>query len=160
MIARIIVLLIFGGFGVYMAGVGITQLFLQRRLLSTSRAVEAEIVESEVEHTKSADTDNRPLRDNSTNSYRPVVKFRYSIGERSYVSDMLRPTIIVRSYASKEAAAEELAPFPLGAKVTAFVCDAEPDKAFLIADASVGPMVFMIVGTLLVPISWFVGRLL
>jgi hypothetical protein len=159
MIARVIILLIFGGFGVVMLWVGVTQYIQQRRLLTSSRDVEAEIIESRVEKCRSSDTDNRPLRDNSTISYRPLVRFRYRVGDRPYVSDMLRPTIIIRSFASHESAAEEIAAYPEGAIVTARVCDAAPEKAFLVAEASVGPMVFMIVGLLLPPIAWFVGRL-
>ncbi len=158
MIVRVLIMLVFCGFACVMLYVGFTQYLQQRRLLSAARAVEAEIIESRVEVSRSADTDNRPLRDNSTSSYRPVVRFRYRVGQQPYVSDMLRPTIILRSYASKEAAQEELTPYPQGAVVTAHVCDDEPSKGFLIAEASVGPVVFMIVGLIIPPIVWFISR--
>ena len=66
MIARVIVYLICGGFSAMFLYVGLTQLVSQRRLLASPERVDATIVRSEVVSKKSADTDNRPLRDNST----------------------------------------------------------------------------------------------
>ncbi|MGH7709933.1 MAG: hypothetical protein ACREOG_01540 [Gemmatimonadaceae bacterium] len=33
-----------------------------------------------------------------------------------------------------------------------------PDKAYLIASAGAGPVVFIIIGLLLPPLAWFVGK--
>jgi hypothetical protein len=68
---------------------------------------------------------------NSTTSFRPEIRFRYTFSEREYESDLLRPTIIARGYASAEKAAKELAPFHIGAKALAHVDPQHPDKAFL-----------------------------
>jgi hypothetical protein len=157
-IARIIVFVIFGGFGLVMLYVGLTQLITQRRLLADAERVDAVIVHSEVFSSTSSDTDPRPLRSTSTTTHRPDVRFRYRVGGGEYESDLMYPTIIVRTYASREAAAEALAPYPLQATVRAYVDPSLPDKAYLIASAGNGPLVFIIVGLLLPPIAWFAGK--
>ena len=156
--ARIIVTVIFGGFGLVMAFVGVKQFFMQRRLLANAERVDAVIVHSEVFSSTSTNTDRRTLRSNSTTTHRPDVKFRYRVGGTEYESDLLYPTIIVQTYASRESAAEALAPFPLDATVKAYVDPALPNKAYLIASAGAGPVVFMVVGLLLPPIAWVVGK--
>ena len=156
--ARIVTFIIFGGFGLVMLYVGVTQLFQQRRSLTNAERVDAVIFHSEVLTSTSADTDGRLGRSNSTTSHRPDVRFRYVVSGQTYESDLLRPTIIVQGYASRESAAEELVPFPLHAKVRAYVDPSHPEQAFLIADASKGPLVFIIIGLLLPPLAWFVGK--
>ena len=156
--AQIITFIIFGGFGFVMLYVGITQLFMQRRLLANAERVQATIVHSEVFTSTSSDTDPRPLRSTSTTTHRPDVRFRYRVGGREYESDLLHPSIIVRTYGSREAAAEALAPFPVNATVSAYVDPSLPDKAYLIATAGNGPVVFMVVGVLLPPVAWWVGK--
>ena len=157
--AQWIVFLLFAGFGVTLAYVGITQWYLQRAILSAARPVEATITRSEVFESRSSNTDRRPLRDNSTTSYRPEVRFTYVVDGHSYESDLLYPTIIVQGYASRDSAAAELIPFPLGAKVSAHVDPAHPDKGFLIAQRSAAPTIFIIVGVALIPIAWFGSKL-
>jgi hypothetical protein len=156
--ARIITFIIFGGFGFVMLYVGVTQFVLQRRLLANAERVDAVIVRSEVLTTTSSDTDSRLLRSNSTTSHRPDVRFRYRVGGTEYESDLIHPNIIVTGYASRESAAEELVPFPLNATVRAYVDPAQPSRAYLIAEAGKGPIVFMIIGVLLPPLAWFVGK--
>ena len=155
--ARIIATVIFGGFGLVMLYVGLTQLVRQRRLIANAERVDAEIVHSEVFSSTSPDTDRRVSRSSSTTTHRPDVRFRYRVGVTEYESDLLYPTIIVRTYASRESAAEELVPFPLHARVRAYVDPSLPDKAFLIASAGSGPLVFVVIGLLLPPLAWFVG---
>jgi hypothetical protein len=156
--ARIITFIIFGGFGLVMLYVGVTQYFMQRRLLANAERVDAVIVHSSVFSSTSHDTDPRPLRSTSTTTYRPDVRFRYRVGDANYESDLLYPNVIVRTYGSRESAAEALAPFPVDAKVLAYVDPSLPDKAYLLADAGSGPLVFIIIGLLLPPIAWIVGR--
>lgn len=157
--ARILVILIFGGLGLVMLGVGVRQYVQQRRLLRNAIAVEAVITRSEVRSSTGPDTDRRVSRNNSNNTHTAEVRFRYQVAGREYESDMIYPTMIVRGYASRDAAAEELAPFPVDARVRALVDPSRPDKAFLIARAGAGPLVFMIVGLLLQPVIWFASRL-
>lgn len=156
--ARIITFIIFGGFGIVMLYVGVTQLIQQRRNLTHAERVDAVIVHSEVFTSTSADTDSRLLRSNSTTTHRPDVKFRYEVDGQQYESDLMYPTIIVTSYASRETAAEALVPFPVNARVRAYVNPAHPTQAFLIADAGKGPIVFIILGLVLPPLAWFVGK--
>lgn len=139
-------LLIFVGGGIAMLVVGVRQYLLQRELTANPRPIKVTITRSDVHVSKSSDTDNRPLRDNSTTSYRPELTFAYTVDGKSYESDLLRPTDIVTGYASHESAAEVLKPYPLGATVDAWFSPARPDKAFLLNEPGNGPVVFMIVG--------------
>ena len=157
---RTAVFIVFAGLGLVMLGVGVREWFLQRRTLGAAIQVAAAITKSEVFSSRSADTDRRTLRDNSTTTYRPDVEFTYTVDGKEYRSDLLRPSIIVTSYPSHEGAAEVLAPYPVGATVTAHVDPAHPERAFLDPTPTVAPIVFMIVGALLVPIAWFGSRLI
>ena len=156
--ARIIVFIIFGGFGLVMLYVGTTQFFQQRRLIANAVKITAEITYSQVFTSTSNNTDTRLGRNNSTTSHRPDVKFTYEVAGKKYESDLLYPSIIVTSYASRESAADELKPFPVGAKVDAFVDPALPDKAYLVKQSTSAPVVFIIVGLLLPPLAWWVGK--
>lgn len=156
--ARIITLLIFGGFAAMFLYVGATQWWQQRRNLGHAERVDATIVQSEIKTSTTADTDGRVGFSNSTTSHAPEVRFRYVVSGESYESTRLRATIIERAYASRHAAAQELAPFPLHATVRAWVNPAHPEQAFLLAEHSNGPIVFLILGVLLPPLGWFVGK--
>jgi hypothetical protein len=156
--ARIIATIIFGGFGLVMLYVGVTQFFMQRRLLSRAERVDAVIVHSEVFSSTTKDSDPSPSRSTSTTTHRPDVRFRYRVHGTEYESDLIYPNIIVRSYASRESAAEELRPFPVDATVRAYVDPTLPEKAYLIATSGSGPVVFIIIGLLLPPLAWFVGK--
>ena len=145
---RWIFVLMFGGLGVMLIYVGVTQYFLQKRIAANARPVEAEIIRSDVTKSVTRDADRSASRNTSTTSYSPNVRFRYFVDGVPHESGMLRPNIVGTSFASHEEAANELAPFPVGAKVTAFVDDARPDKAFLILENGAGPLVFMLVGPL------------
>ncbi len=156
--AQIITFVIFGGFGLVMLFVGVTQYFRQRRLLTNAERVDAVIVHSEVFSSTSADTDQRLNRSNSTTTHRPDVRFTYRVGGTEYESDLLYPNVIVRTYASRESASAVLAPFPVNATVRAYVDPSSPASAYLIADAGSGPIVFIIIGVVLPPVAWFVGK--
>ena len=119
-VAQAIVYAVVAGFGLVMLYVGLTEWAAQRRALRCAAPVEAEIVWHGVVESRSMDTDNRPLRDNSTTSYRAEVKFKYEYGGAWYVSDLLRPTVIVQGHASREGAEAEIRDFPMGARVRAW----------------------------------------
>jgi hypothetical protein len=138
--------------------VGAVQFWQQRRNLARAEPVDAIIVHSAVKVSTTRDTDQRIGSSNSTTSYLPEVRFRYLVAGTEYVSERLYPSIIERGYASEGAAAEVLAPFPVEASVRAHVNRAHPDQGFLIAEKSNGPLVFLILGVLLPPLGWFVGR--
>jgi hypothetical protein len=158
MIARIIATAIFGGFGIVLLVVGVRNLLQQRRFLSNPRRIEVTIVKSEIKKLTTRDTKHGDLRDTSTNSYRPILEFSYEIDGKQYQSDLLRPSEIVQDFASQSSAADVLAPYPLGKTVQAYYQPSAPEKAFLIAEASAGPWVFIVLGALLGPIVWFVGK--
>ncbi len=159
-IARALVFVIFAGFGLWLAGVGVAQHFQQSRLLAHARPITARIVKSEVIRSESSDNDPDDLGDTKTYSYRSEIRFRYAVGGAEFESDMLRPTIIVRGYGSHEAAAREAGEYPLGASVTAYVDPREPEKGFLKPERSALPTGFIIVGLLMVPIMWFAVKLI
>ena len=69
---------------------------------------------------------------------------------------MLRPT--GRVYNSHAAAANELTRFPAGAGVQAFVNPAYPEKAYLLREASRGPVIFVVVGALVLVVGGVVCR--
>lgn len=146
--AGVIVILIGCGFGCMLLWVGWTQFMQQRRLLKRVVAVDAVILESRVDGSRSADTDARLLRDNSTTSFTPHVLFTYEYTGVKYTSTMLYPTTILRGYPSASAAADELREYPAGAAVTAFINPEQPDKGFLRKQAATGPVVFLCVGVL------------
>lgn len=158
--AALVVFLLFAVFGLFLASFGLREWWLQDRLLQRARPIDVVITKSEVFVSRSHDSDRRPLRSNSTTSYRPDIAFAYEVGGRRYESEHWRPTCIVTSFASREAAAAELAPYPVGARVKAFVADFAPERAFLHAEAGRGPLVFVIVGLLVVPLAWFGSRLI
>jgi hypothetical protein len=157
--ARYIVWLLGGGFGVMFLYVGTTQWRQQRRALARAEPVEALIVESRVQVSTTRDTDRELTRSTSTTSHLPIVRFRYGVGAGTHESDRLRPTIIGTGHASYEAAAAEIAPFPVGATVRAWVNPAHPEAAFLVAERSNGPVVFIVLGLAMPLVAWGVGRI-
>lgn len=158
MTARLIATAVFGGFGLVLFVVGVRNHLQQRRLLRNPRRVEATIVASEVKLLVAADRNPGDGRDTSVNSYRAIVRFRYRLDGVDYESDLLRPSEIVYDTASADGAREQIAAFPTGAVVQAYYQPSHPEKAFLNAEASYGPTVFIVLGLLLGPLVWFVGR--
>ena len=156
--ARIITVIIFGGFGLFMLYTGITQLVQQRRNLAHAAPIEAIVIASAVFTSTSSDTDPRLLRSTSTTTYRPDVTFRYVVAGRAYQSDRLYPSVIVETYPTYEGAAAVTRAFRVGATVRAFVDRAHPERAFLFDEARSGPLVFIAIGLLLPPIAWIVGK--
>lgn len=156
--ARIITVIIFGGFGLFMLYVGVTQLAQQRRNLAHAEPIDAVVLKSEVFASTSADTDPRLLRSTSTTTYRADITFRYAIAGHTYESDRLYPSIIVQTFASHAEAAALTNAFPVGATVRAFADRTHPERAFLLKESGNGPVVFIVLGLLLPPIAWIVGK--
>lgn len=155
---RIITFIIFGGLGFMMLYVGVTQFVQQRRNLTSSERIDATIVRSDVTTSTTKDTDGRVGFSNSTTSHSPNVRFRYTVSGEEYESERLYPSVIGRGYTAHADAAAELAPFPLNAKVRAYVVRSHPEQAFLVAERTNGPIVFIVLGLLLPPLAWFVGK--
>ena len=156
--ARIITFIIFGGFGFFMLYMGVTQFVQQRQNIAHAESIDALIIKSEVVTSTSNDTDPRLLRSTSTTSHSPDVSFRYVVSGQTYESDRMYPSVIGRGYASREDAAAMIKPFPLGATVRVFVDRAHPERAFLLKEAGSGPIVFIVLGLLLPPLAWIVGK--
>lgn len=143
-----IFVLMFGGIGSMLLYVGTREYFLQRRVLATAVPVEAVILSADVRTTKSSDTDTRLLRDNSTTSHHPEVRFAYTFRGVRYESDMIYPTIIVRAYASRESAAEDIREYVPGAVVKAYADATLPQRGFLRLERSSNPTWFIVAGFL------------
>lgn len=143
-----IFVLMFGGLGIMLIVVGTRELFIQRRVMTSAVPVEAVILSAEVKSSRSADTDQRLLRDNSTTSHTPEVRFEYVFNGVRYESDMLYPTVIVTGYASRESAAEEIREYTPGAKVKAYADASFPERGFLRLESSSNPKWFIVAGVL------------
>jgi hypothetical protein len=156
--ARIITFLIFGSFTVMFLYVGLTQLLQQRRNLTHAERIDATIVHSAVRSNTTRDTDGRVGFTNNTTTHTPDVRFRYTVSGEQYESEQLYPTIIGRGYASLSDAAAVLAPFPVDAKVRAYVDRAHPQHAFLINESTSGPIVFLVLGLCLPLLGWLVAK--
>ncbi len=157
---RWLFVLMFGGLGLMLLVVGAAQFFLQKRLAANARPVQAVIIRSEVIKSVSKDTDTSLTRNTSTTTWSPEVAFRYEVNGIFYESDMLRPNIIGTGFASQADAAAEIAAFPAGARVSAFVDEAHPDKAFLLMETGAGPVVFMLVAPFVLAAAWASWRFL
>lgn len=140
--------LMLGGLGIMLLVVGTRELFNQRRVLANAVEVEAVVLSASVTTSTSMDTDQRLLRDNSTKSYVPEVRFAYTLGGVRYESDLLFPTVIVTGYASRESALAEIQDYTPGAKVRAYADATNPQRGFLRLESSVNPQWFIVAGVL------------
>jgi len=155
-----IFVLMFGGLGTMLLYVGTREFFLQRRVLATAVPVEAVILSADVRTTKSNDTDTRLLRDNSTTSHHPEVRFAYTFRGVRYESDMIYPTVIVRAYASRESAAEDLREYLPGSVVKAYADATLPQRGFLRLERSSNPTWFIVAGILTLAFLAIIARFL
>ncbi len=155
-----IFVLMFGGLGVMLIGVGVRESFIQRRVMATAVGVDAVILSADVKSSRSADTDHRSLRDNSTTSHTPEVRFEYVFNGVRYESDMLYPTVIVRGYASRESAADEIRAYTPGAKVRAYADASFPERGFLRLESSANPKWFVVAGVLSLVFLALISRFL
>ena len=138
--------LMFGGLGIMLLVVGAREFFVQRQVLATAVPVEAIILSAEVKTSRSSDTDTRLLRDNSTTTHHPEVRFAYTFRGVRYESDMLYPTVIVRSFASHESAADDIREYVPGGTVKAYADASLPQRGFLRLERSSSPTWFIIAG--------------
>lgn len=159
-IARAVAMLVFTPLGIMLLVVGVREMTRQAMLLRSAEPVPAIVVERSVVASQSADTDRRPLRDNSTTTYEPVVRFRYAVDGEMHESTMLRPTVIAQTYPSESAAAERVAAYEPGTVVTAHVASSHPDLGFLEHTASLGPLIFTTLGLCVPSMVWAFTRVL
>ncbi len=156
----VLFVVMFGGLGVMLLVVGVKELVLQRRIVASAVPVEAVILSAEVVSSTSRDSDYRLLRDNSTTSHRPEVRFAYAVDGVRYESDLLYPTVILQGYASRESAAEEIREYVAGAAVRAFVDPSIPQRGFLRLKSTSNPVWFMVAGLLTLVFLAVVSRFL
>lgn len=140
--------LVFGGLGIMLIVVGTRELFIQRDVMAKAVEVEAVVLSANVTTSTSIDSDQRLLRDNSTKSYVPEVRFAYTLGGVRYESDLLYPTVIVNGYASRESALAEIQEYTQGAKVRAYADASNPQRGFLRFQHSTNPQWFIVAGVL------------
>ncbi len=150
---------IFGGLGAMLLWVGLREWRLQNRLLAGARPVQATIVHAAVRSRASADTDPSMTRNTSTTTHTPELRFRVRVGGREFEGTRLAPCAIERGYASREAAQRAIEGLVPGAVVPAFVDPRHPDLAFLRAERSAGPQVFVAVGLAVPPLAWWLAGL-
>lgn len=144
----VLFVLVFGGLGIMLITVGTREFFIQKRVMANAVEVDAEILSATVTQSTSPDMDRRLLRDNSTTSYSPEVRFAYMLNGVRYESDMLYPTVIVTGFASRERALEEIKDYTSGAKVRAYADASSPQRGFLRFESSANPKWFIIAGVL------------
>ncbi len=150
--------LLFGGLGIMLLVVGTREFFIQRHVLATAVPVEAIILSAGVKTSTSSDTDTRLLRDNSTTTHHPEVRFAYTFRGVRYESDMLYPSVIVRSFASRESAAEEIREYVPGSTVKAYADASLPQRGFLRLEWSSNPTWFIIAGVLTLGLYGIIAR--
>lgn len=138
--------LMLGGLGVMLIVVGTREFFAQRRSIATAVPVEATVLSARVVSSRRTDTESRMMRDSSTTSHRPEVRFAYTFGGVRYESDLLYPTVIHFAYASAEAAEAEIAEYQAGAVTKAFADASRPERGFLRFRASRAPIWFIVAG--------------
>ena len=140
--------LVLGGLGIMLLVVGTRELLIQRSVMANAVEVEAVVLSANVTASTSLDTDQRLLRDNSTKSYVPEVRFAYTVGGVRYESDLLYPTVIVTGYPSRESALAEIQEYTQGTKVRAYADAANPQRGFLRFENSANPKWFIVAGVL------------
>lgn len=140
--------LMLGGLGVMLISVGTREFIVQRRVYASAVPVEATVLSCRVVSSRSMDTDQRTLRDNSTTSHRPEVRFAYTIDGKRYESDLLYPNVIHYAYASAEEAAGAIAEFKAGTTIKAFADPSHPERGFLRMQKTNAPIWFVIAGFL------------
>lgn len=159
-IARTIAMLIFTPLAVMLLVVGVRETARQAWLIRTASPVDAIIIDSRVEASTSWDSDRRINRDNSTTTYEPIVRFRFTLDGVEHEGSRLRPTAIVQTFPSRDAAAAILTPYSIGASVEAWTTASHPEWAFLERIASLGPLIFTTIGLALPGLTWTLARLL
>lgn len=117
--AQVILLIV----GIGMAGFGTWSWFEEKRLLADAVEVAAEVLETRVERKRSR----------RSTSYRPVVRFRFTLDGKTHESDRVTPL----DFSGTSSWADEMvARFPVGSTPKAWVNPSSPDKAYLVKETS------------------------
>ena len=100
-------------------------------------------------------TDIKAVRGDKGTSYRPVIRYRYSINGAQYVSDQVLPLTVSASYRWATQLRDR---FRRGDSVTAYVNPSRPSSAYLVRDVSLLPLMFVAIPLAMVGVlAWFAG---
>jgi len=141
---KMTLIVVFGVISLLMLAMGVSEFYMQWRLLSGARPVQATITAADVFEVRDLTGDD--AGGITSYIYEPRVKFTYEIDGTSYEGTMMRPIKTPRNYPTAGHAETELVAFPVGAKVQAFVSPNYPDKAYLIKETSRAPVIYMLIG--------------
>ena len=113
--------------GLGILGIGTYSFVTSTAVLDDRVEVTAEITDTSVEQVPAS-------RGNT--AYVPVVEFQYRYQGTNYTSDRLYPGDAQPQYESEASAESQLAAYPVGETVTAYVAPDAPGEAFLTASRS------------------------
>ena len=113
----------------------------QRDALDDAVEVNATVVETGVEATSGSSSPGA--------EYRPTVSFEYRYGGENYTSHSVFPSSSTPNYDTESAAREVLAGYEAGSEATAYVDPDQPADAFLLREASGGPLLAIGIGAAL-----------
>ncbi|MCU4743642.1 DUF3592 domain-containing protein [Natronoglomus mannanivorans] len=123
--------------GLVMLWGGSTDYVTQEDRLENAIEVEATIVETDIDRQTGDGT-----------RYYPAIEFEYRYDGTTYSSSNLNPADSRSSHSTRSSAQSVVDQYPEGDTVTAYVPPSEPEGAFLEADRSSGPYLFLLGGVL------------
>ena len=132
--------------GVGAGGFGIYDYVQQNQAVQNAVEVDATVVETDVD--ASASRRGGP-------DYKPEATFEYSYQGDSYTGDSVFPGSITKEYDTRSAAESVLQDYQAGETVTAYVDPNSPGYAFLVNEASNGPLFFTAIGGLFVLVGGY-----
>jgi hypothetical protein len=123
--------LIFSGFSLIFIDVGSYMAWSQDHAMRAHVPVTANVLSRDIE--SNSDSDGT--------TYRPVVKYRYTVNGRSYESDQVT---VLKEASGHSWATGVLARIPSGDTVRAYYDPADPSSAFLLRETSFFPYIFIL----------------
>lgn len=132
---------IFMVIGLVMAGYGFTQYQGQSESINNAVNITATVTDTDVR----IDSSRRGGID-----YQAEITFNYSYEGNNYSSDFIYPLDDDREFNQESEAENFIGNYPVGERVEASVNPEKPGEAFLMAERSDQPLLFMIIGGLMV----------
>lgn len=125
--------------GLAITGVGVYAYTTESASLSNNVEVTAEVIGTSVEDGE---------RTRGTDSYVPVVTYRYSYAGESYTSDNIYPGVNQPQYQDRAGARTHLSAYTVGESVPAYVNPDAPSEAYLENSRTIQPTGSIVVGLL------------
>jgi hypothetical protein len=116
--------------------IGANVVIKQQEVISAARSVPGVVSFSEVREDSTTDNKNR-----RTTTYRPLVRYHYSLGDAVFGNDHVFP---ITQETSASRAAEIVKRFPKGASVTVWYDPNRPTEAFLIREWDFSPYLLIL----------------